>query len=77
MKGQEVVYSEPEIIQRQNGYDRIRRPILTEKEQAGRMKEREEAAAALIIAYRRVQAERKKRNEKNNGRVCSTDAAQQ
>lgn len=77
MKGQEVVYGEPEIIQRQNGYDRIRRPILTEKEQAGRMKEREEAAAALIIAYRKVQAERKKQDEKNSSRVRSADAAQQ
>ena len=77
MTGQEVVYGEPEIIQRQNGYDRIRRPILTEKEQAGRMKEREEAAAALIIAYRKVQAERKKQDEKNSSHVCSADAAQQ
>lgn len=77
MKGQEVVYSEPEIIQRHNGYDIIHRPILTEEEQARRMKEREKAAAALIIAYRKVKAERKKQNEKNSSRVCSADAAQQ
>ena len=73
MKEQEVVYSEPEIIQRQNGYDIIRRPILTDEERARRMKEIEKAAAALIIAKYEAEARRRKENENKQRRTCIED----
>ena len=53
------VYGEPIIIQRPNGIDIVSHPILTDEVRAGRMREIEKAAAALLIS----EYERKKRNE--------------
>lgn len=64
------VYGDPIIIQRPNGIDIVSHPILTDEVRAGRMREIEKAAAALLIS----EYERKRRNEKNNGRLHSSVA---
>lgn len=48
------VYGEPIIFQRENGFDRVYRPILTDEERARRMKIIEAAAAALLIEQEKL-----------------------
>lgn len=70
MKGQQDVYGEPQIFKFPGMTVRVYRPILTDEERARRMKEIEKAAAALLIS----EYERKRRNEKKNGRLHSSVA---
>lgn len=61
------VYGEPTIFKFPGMTVKVYRPILTDEERARRMKRIEQSAAALFMA----QYERKKQNEKNNGRLHS------
>lgn len=64
------VYGEPTIFKFPGMTVRVYRPILTDEERARRMEEIKKAAAALFMA----QYERKRRNEKKNGRLHSSVA---
>lgn len=64
---QQDTYGEPIIIQRQNGFDIVYHPILTDEERARRMKRIARSAAALYMA----QYERKMKSEQR--RTCKED----
>lgn len=57
-------YKEVRVFHRPNGgIDRVYIPDLTPEERERRMRMIKEAAAALIISYRKLQAERAKKAE--------------